>query len=506
AWHRRLSLAVPVLSLATLVVASQAAMYREPTVVVAARHIGIVEYLLANGQLDRSTDIYQGWAGLFSSAAVNVQSAGITNVFLYAACWAVVAAPCMTFAVTMLARHFLDERRAWLAGLLFALGSSLNTVFFAPQVIGFLLAITILVLLITPPGATSPFRLPARVGLVSILSVALAVTHQISPYMLTCALGALVLFRLVRPWWVPVIPLAPAVVWALLNRNLLGRYVDSSAFGQLFSNLAPPDNAVGSSPVALANRLTFLMPALALVAIGVVALVVLFRTRTRVTFGLAAASASSVVIMLGTAYGNEGIFRVALFALPWLAILACVPLPPLTAPLAQRAVRVAAAVAFLLLLAVNVLGQSGMDWARVIRRGDVQAVSWVENRAPEGSAILALGTVLTLPTDSTARYADTDWWGRQGIPHGPGSGFPATSGAAYDAKADLAAMTKSFKTIQGTRHYAIITDSMGAYDQRYGNQSFDDHLQLAAAVARSSLWKPVFSAPGVQVYQLRADR
>ena len=503
AWRIRGGLAGPVLALSTLVVASQAVMYREPTVVVSARHIGIVEYLLANGRLDRSTDIYQGWSGLFSATAVNVQAAQIDQVFLYAACWAVVAAPVMVFAVRCLAARFLDYRRAWLAGLVFALASSLNTVFFAPQVFGFVLSIAILVLVITPPGSAARISLPVRLWTVALLSVAVAVTHQISPYMLTCALVALVIFRLVRPWWVFMIPLVPAVGWALLNQHLLARYVDSSAFGQLLSNLAPPDNSVGTFAVPLANRLTFLLPAAALVCIGLVALYKLIRTRSRVSLGLGAASASSVLIMAGTAYGNEGVFRVALFALPWLAILACLPRADRADVRSSRLGAGLLAGAFVALFVVSVIGQSGMDWARVIRPGDVQAVTYIESTAPEDSEVLALGSVLTLPYDSTARYDASGWLSREDLTPPPGRGFPAEIGPAYDPDADLASLTAKFRQVPANRHYAIISDSMGAYDQRYGNQTFADHRKLAAAIATSRQWRPVFSAEGVQVFELR---
>lgn len=504
AWAQRGSIAVPVLGLTSVVVASQGLMYREPTAVVAARHIGLVEYILSRGVLDRSTDIYQAWAGLFASAALNARAAGIDDLFRYATWWGVLAAPLMVLAVRSLAGRLVDARRAWLAGLLFGLGSSLNTSFFAPQVYGFVLAITVLALLVVVPGERPLLPLPAAVPLVLVMNVANALSHQISPYMLALALLALAVFRLVRPRWAFLLALVPAVAWALVNQHLLNNYVSVSAVGRLFQNLAPPEHSVGTFPLPLANRLAFNLPAAALVVIGLVALASLWRRRDRVAWGLAFAAGSPVVLMLGTDYGNEGIFRVVLFALPWLALLACLPA---TRPARFRvpAPGVVGAVAITLLLVVNVIGLTAMDWARVVRSGDVAAARWIEQRAIPGTVVLTLGSDLTIPERSLANYANTGWVARQGLVTPPEPAYPRTTGAAYDAAADLRQLTADFVDVPGRAHFAVVANSSGAYDERYGNQRYADHQKLGAAIKRSKEWVLVHSTPGVSVYRLRSE-
>lgn len=507
AWRQHAGLALPVLGLSTLVVASQAVMYREPAAVVAARHIGLVDYILVNGRLDRSTDIYQAWAGLFAAAALNVRAAGVVDLFGYAAWWGVVAAPVMVLVVRSLAGLFLDSRRAWLAALLFGLGSSLNTSFFAPQVLGFVMALTVLTLLAVPAGSPGALTARVRISTAALISIPLALTHQISPYMLTLALVALAVFGLVRPWWVVLVPAVPAVGWALVNLHLLGSYVSVSAFGRLLANLAPPENSAGVFPVPLVNRMTFLLPAAALVCIGLAALLVLLRSRSRLTWALAVTAASPVLLMAGTSYGQEGIFRVALFALPWLAVLACVsPTPSARTLLPARFSAAAFAFGVTALLAVQVVGLTGMDWARVIRPGDVAATQWVEQTAPAGSEILSLGTDLTLPDDSSARYTETNWASRTSLIRPPENPYPITTGPAYDAQADLAALTERLTANPASSYYAVTADSAGAYDERYGNQRYADHEKLADAIAISPRWQLVHTTPGVEVYRLRGAR
>jgi len=471
---------------------------------VAARHIGIVGYVLEYGVLDRSTDIYQAWAGLFAGAALDARAAGIGDLFRYAAWWGVLAAPVMVLAVRTLAGRFVDARRAWLAGLVFGLGSSLNTSFFAPQVLGFVLAVTVLALLVVAPGDRPLLPRPALVAVVLVLDVANALTHQISPYLLTLALVALAVFRLVRPWWSFALALVPAVAWALANQHLLNSYVSISAIGRLSENLAPPEHSVGTFPVPLANRLAFDLPAAALVVVGLLALASLVRRRDRVAWGLAFAAGSPVVLMAGTSYGNEGIFRVVLFALPWLAVLACLPA---TRPARLRVPvpRVLGAVAVTLLLAVNVVGLTAMDWARVVRSGDVEAAQWVERAAAPGTSVLTLGSDLTMPEHSVAGYTNPDWVSRSGLVAPPAAAYPTTTGAAYDADADLRMLTAELVASGGTAHYAVAADSSGAYDQRYGNQRYSDHQLLSAAIARSPEWERVYAVPGATVYRLRSE-
>jgi hypothetical protein len=144
-----------------------------------------------------------------------------------------------------------------------------------------------------------------------------------------------------------------------------------------------------------------------------------------------------------------------------------------------------------------------MDWARVIRTGDVSAAQWVERSAPEGSVVLSLGTDLTLPAGSTARYADVSWISRSTLIPPPREAYPTTTGPLYDATADLRHLTRRFARMRATEHYAVAADSAGAYDQRYGYQRYADHQKLSQAIAESDRWKPIYRTRGITVYQLQ---
>ncbi|MGY4721007.1 hypothetical protein [Naumannella huperziae] len=496
-------LAGPALIASSVVVTSQFVMYRMPTVGVAARHLGIVDLLQARGYLSPETDIYQTWAGLFTSTAFVFEVAGVTSPFEYAAIWGTVAAPVMVLAVRTLAGRFVISRRAWVAGLVFALASSLTTSFYAPQVVGFVYALMILTLLIGRPPARHPWTDPSLL-LASALCVALTVTHQISPFLLAFALGALAVFRLVRPVWLPLIPMLLAGGWAWLNLGVLQRYLPTGAsFGRIFDNLAPPSRAASPYPVSIVNQVTFGVPAAALLLVGCFAVLTVLRLRTRLAIGLTAAAASPALLAVGTDYGQEGIFRVTLFALPWLAILVSLwPMP--TRVRVRTPARIALGLALVVMFAANTIGLTGMDWSRVIRRSDVAAVTYFENNAPPGSLAFTLGTGAATPSRITRHYETVGFLGRETL--FPADPFGQTGGPDYDPAADVDRTTDALLLTDAPQYWAIATTTTGIFGDRYGQQRLADYERLRAAWAASPRWELVFSDGDVQLYRYRGER
>lgn len=506
AWRWRSSLAVPVLALTSVVPLSQAAMYAMPTVIVTGRHLGMVDYLVVNGRLDMTSDIYHAWSGLFTSAALVITAAGVENTFTFAAWWGALAAPVMVLGVRTLAGRFLRTSRAWFAGLIFGLASSLTTSFFAPQVLAFIWSLTLFSLLLgssTDSGRRSGRAVTwASLGAAALLSVALAVTHQLSPYMVFGALVVLVVFGRVRPIWAPLIPLVPAVAWALANLSLVSRHLSVDTLGQVTTNIAPPSHPEQPLGLALANRLAFGLPAVALLVIGVVALVVLLRTRNRTTWALALASASPIALVFGTNYGQELIFRVTLFALPWLAVLACYPVAPEAAP-TPRWRRVLFAPAVVALALVQLVGLSAMDWSRVIRPDDVAAVRYFETEAPAGSVMLTLGSNATVPSQATHRYQEVYYTSREALLEDtPLPQYPPVTGPDYDPAADLDGIERVLLEGTGaTGRYILVSDSTAAYDQLYGHQAVPDYDRLAAEMVDRPGWDEVFTSGSTRLYR-----
>ncbi|WP_144765609.1 glycosyltransferase [Curtobacterium sp. 9128] len=518
--------AVPVVVLGGAVQLAQAIAYGMPTVMAAARHIGVLEYIRRYGGTNPAADIFQTWSGLFAGGAWVADVGGIANAMLIAAWVPVLLAFSTTIAVGVLAAHWLPgARRPWIAAFLTAMTGSLNTTYFSPQSTGVLLSIVVLVLATAPLRAavatTADGRSVAaprarRTGLsrivaIAAISVVLAVTHQISPYLTVAALVVLVVFRLSRPWWTPVVVLVPAVVFAVMNGSVLDKFLSLAAVGRLLQNVQPPTHDMTVLPKPLVTRLAFDVPAAALVVLGLVALVTVLLRRDRLHVGLLVAAVSPISLLVATNYGQEGIFRVVLFATPWIAVLAAgLPMPrgrlAWVGAAVGRAMRpsgvrfAVAAVGVAALVAIGAFGQTALDWNRVMTRSQSAATQFYDSTAPKGSVMLLTGSANAVPSNTGARYFDVAYLSREAL--GP---YPDPAGA-YDARSDVARVTRKLvDNWPATQYYALVAEPFGAYDERYGYQSDADYQQLAAAMASSPYWQRVWSSGTTAVYELTRE-
>jgi hypothetical protein len=118
-----------------------------------------------------------------------------------------------------------------------------------------------------------------------------------------------------------------------------------------------------------------------------------------VPLGLAAVP---VVLVLGQPYGNEGIFRAYLFALPWMAFVVVLQLFDERAWTRERRLLgwLAVAVIAVLTLPANFAGEMSYR----VAASDVAADIWFETETPEGSVLLPFAS--SYPLRTTGDYAE----------------------------------------------------------------------------------------------------
>ena len=500
---------VPVVAASVVVMVSQALVYGLPTMVTAARHVGVIDYVMHYQRVVPGDDIYLAWSGMFTGQAWLLDASGISGTFTVATWWPVLGMAFEVVAVRVLAGRFIPSNRAWIAAGMFGLANVLNTVYYAPQVLAFAPALAILALLIAPTEGESSRMRRLRVAATVPIGIAVVVIHQISPFIVFSALAVLVLARAIRPWWSPLLILVPAVAWTLINASTLTRYVSSSTLGNLLANLAPPSHPPTAFPEPLIAVLTFNMPAVALLCVGVAAMFALYRNRDRTALLLALLAISPLGLSLLTNYGGEGIFRITLFALPWLTILALYQAPSRRGQRGRRrqpSIRwgtvAGAGVAATGLMAISILGQTGMDWVRIVRPGALAAERHFEQVAPKGAYLLAVGSDNATPVQQTYRYLEFVYTSREGMAPDGESGYPKVTGPAYDPVADVRAVTTRFRQIEAPKHYALVSKEIGAYGERYGSQKYSDYLRMAKAFDASSSWKLVKQTPDASLYML----
>ena len=152
--------------------------------------------------------------------------------------------------------------------------------------------------------------------------------------------------------------------------------------------------------------------------------------RNRTSWALVFAAISPASLFVASDDGQEGVFRVALSALPWMAIGA-------TRFRLPRRVSAAfiAGLSVVILCAVNAFGQTALDWNRVMTRDAAEAIVAYEHSAPTGAVLMSMGTKNVIPQKQTSRYVDVGYMSREAL--GP---YPSPT-APYNADADVAGLT-----------------------------------------------------------------
>jgi len=391
------------------------------------KHLGIIDYIQRHGAVDRATPIlgaYHNWPGFFAAAAFIADLVGVRDLAA-AARWAPLVFNLLYLAaLPMLYRSFTHDHRAIFGGAwIFLTGNWIGQDYFSPQGATFLFYLVLLGLclcfLVRPTlpagggsrrisravaklaqwlgrGLPDSLALPngaSRVivtGTALLLIMAMTVSHQFTPLVAILALGALaVLQRLavdlflfagvIVAFWVLYVA-APFVAVVLpVEFSEIGL-----TMGHLSANLV--DISVvspGQGFIALVCRLLTLVISLAALVGGMRRMACGYRD------GVAAALAAAPLPLLAvTSYGGEIIFRIYLFALPFLAFFAAALFFP--SPRRGSSVETSAGAAlFGFALAVAfVFANNGKDRQYAFTSEDVAAAEWLYENAPQGTLLV----------------------------------------------------------------------------------------------------------------------
>jgi hypothetical protein len=370
------------------------------------KHVGIVDYIQRHGSVNPDIgflDAYHNWPGFFALAALVTKLGGWHDA-IGIATWAPVFFE-LLFAVgvlLLLKALTADRRLAWL-GTLFFLGANwIGQDYFAPQALAYFLYLVVLGVCLRYFSAnSSPAAVPVgrreRVLLVALVVLAIAFiasAHQLTPFMLILALGALVIFRRLELRLLPLIALVFTSGWVtymavgFLEGNLYW-VVDSIGSPEGNAN-ATLLNLAAASPgmqhVALVDRaLTGFVIVLALA--GVVRRV---RARTVDLSAMLLACAPALMIP-ANAYGSEMLFRVYFFSLPAMALLAAGAFLPRPASWRSLRTRVLTAAATVLLLGGLCVAYYGKERLNYFTKDEVRASQLLYTTA-EPKSLLVSGT------------------------------------------------------------------------------------------------------------------
>ena len=377
------------------------------------KHVGIVDYVLRHGVVDRTIDtlgVYHNWPGFFAASALLVRAAGLDNA-LGLASWAPVFFNLLNFGALFLLFGGLVQsaRRVWLALWLVAITSWVGQDYFSPQAFAFFFYLVALAVAArwfaardVPAGTASRhFRHASKsviaatllllVGLFAVISS----SHQLTPVITVLSLGALVLFTRDRALALPALMGVIMTTWFVYGATPFFQAEVKDlieSFGKLSENidgtLIDLDNVSRAQRlVALAGRaLTLSVWGLALAAV----VKHVFKQRSRADWGLVALTGAPFLLLIGNAYGGEILFRIYLFALPfmalWIASLVFAGTPLQTPVSARRGAAIVALSAFL--LSGFIVAYYGKEQQFYFPANEVEAAQAMYRAAPKGSLIV----------------------------------------------------------------------------------------------------------------------
>ncbi len=524
------TLAAYVLGFVVMLHATTPILYDVPRYTWTYKHIGVTQYIIANGAVDGSVDVYNNWPGFFALTAW-LSSASEVGPLAYAA-WSQVTFSIVAVAVLLFVLRGLaiGERTRWTAIWLFVGADWIGQNYFAPQALAFVLAIAVLGLVLrcaparavkaTPrprPGRRRrrgpltrlrdadrrrvaerpPPPLSGRGALFAgaLCFGAIAVSHQLSPVILILQVSALALVTGLR-WWVPAAMVVANLVWISTAWSFIGgRFVLVE-----FNPVAQPDAGVpdqiglpGVTEMAQASRLLLAL-ILGLAAVGVYRAI---RARLDVTPSVLVASAVAVLGL--QSYGGEGILRTYLFALPWAAVLivhalaAPAPRPGRPRPRLQPAIAVGV---IGLIGALGIANYFGQELRTRVTASDVAAETWYEQNV-EGDAVRALFSP-NLPQSLTDQYIP-----REILPDPDPSlaTLPQFAGRPLGPES-VEPLRQVLLAEEATARYVILTPSQEAFTRLYGVFPPGAMRRLADALEASPQFWTLYARDGSWIFQL----
>jgi hypothetical protein len=471
-----------------------ALVYDGPRIQSAIKHLELVQQIRLTHHLDSAVAVYNGWPGFFTAMAWLSDVTGVHDPIGFATAWPVLIGVIRLIAMRFLAGQILKDRvQAWLAVALVFLADTVGQDYYSPQSVGLVIGLMAFGI------ALADLPLRWKVITLTVAGCTIGVEHQLSPFAVGGVLGVLVIFRQIRPWWLPATILVPSFAWAGLHWGDVQDYLDFNNLGHA-GNFRPPTTAVtpGLDRLPVLTE-TLLALFIAVLIVGLIALVVLIRhRRERAYWAYALCPGVGLVLTAVNPYGNEGIFRSILFGLPWLAVLAAQAFRTVT----PRLVAVPRLTVILALTSTFLVSSFGMDASNVVRPADRTALARFEasNPGSDGATyMLVLGGGSDLPaTPLTSRplhivKADEI----------DSTGFRLTNtppGTVVE-KLTEATMNIAGGYLPAGHLYALWSPVSQYNDWAYGLSTRAQFASLRDAFASSSSWRVDYSADDTVLFE-----
>jgi hypothetical protein len=491
--------ALPVLLLGGVLTLTPAIVYGEPSSQSAVKHVLLVEQVLQTHRLHADAYLYYAYSGFFDGIAWLCRLVGVSSPMGLAVYWpAVIGLLGAVELRFLLGRAIRSGHRCWLGVLVATLADSVGQNYFSPQSEGFVIALGVFAIVMVGRDALAMSR-DNQLAVLIVAGLALAVTHELSPWLCGGAVLVLTVFRLVKPRWAALAILGPAGAWVLLNRHALSGFISFSSLGNL-SNFKPPQ-AIGASGLVRAPMVGYSSDALALGLLALVALagIGLIRNRRRPgAWAFLIAAGVGVVFVAVNPYGDEGIFRASLFGIPWLTLIG------LAAVRKPRWRWAGFGVLSTALLACFLVSSFGLDATNVVHANDVNVLRAYVRDAPPGSFHLEIGGEGDLPTTLDPLLHNIQWgplWNPENRHQA------AVFSTAPPSPADLNVLTASYIAYAHVSKtpprnlFAVYSPTAARYSVEYAIETMANSRAWVRLFLRSPRWKVLAYSNGAYLFR-----
>ncbi|MFJ5998051.1 glycosyltransferase [Streptomyces sp. NPDC092370] len=338
-----------VLGLLVMERATQAVLYPTPLYAWAWKHEAVIDHLLTAGGLQTADQVgdmavYDQWPGFFAAQAALQRLLGVDSAVMFMAWWPLASSLMLLLPLLLIYRTFTEDRRLiWTAVWLFYVANWVGQDYFSPQSVAYALHVGVLAVVLRRFGRSAVRggrpRQAVWTVVITVMIVAIVISHQLTPGMLVVCLLGLCLSRRHRDRIPVVTTVMIFLAWCLTAALpfLSAAMPDMiRSIGDVGANVETGYGATPTGTGAIATSWAARLlsgSVLLLAAVGVLRQRVL-RHRARPLLLVAAAP---LPMFAASSYGSEMIFRVLLFMLPGAAFFAAAALLPTVRTLAAEA-------------------------------------------------------------------------------------------------------------------------------------------------------------------------
>jgi hypothetical protein len=401
-------------------------IYRAPEYAWVYKHIGVISGFQLYGRVTDPGDIYQEWPAFFAGAAL-VASFAHVNALMFAM-WAPPAFELANAVVVVAILRTLtnDRKQIWLSVLLYeGFVAWVGQDYLSPQAFAYLLWLGVLLIVlrwlrfsreeppksrlgrligwftagVPPVPATTKRMRVFAICLVTLLFGVIVTAHQITPYMGLASIAGLIAFDLIRPRWLILLLGVIAGGFFALHYHLV-----AAEYGGLFGG-DPISNATGVAGVQNTSSYqvftSHCVTGMAAVMWGLTFLIEVCHLRRPGRLLLQGILAfAPFLVVLGSNYGGEAIYRVYLFSAPWCAMVIADQLFRFPRIVSWPVAVVASGLA----LFAGADGVLALAPSSAFTASELQASNWLYSHLPKESIIVLPNE--QFPTLQAATYND----------------------------------------------------------------------------------------------------